>query len=330
MSTAPRAEVKWDVATPELLKELIDAPPPSGLRVKRTTHGYHRDIYYDTADGALARRDVTCRFRLGADDRRVLTVAFASPRQRFSAEVTEMDLSAALGGESEPARRLRGLVDPASLEPLAELEVERASRILAGPWPWSARYELMYDIATVRHDVLRREFREMKLCRLRAGQPDMATVVAGMRRVSGTRTIMESKLARAQRLVATLEGEALARSLGAGRAVTLLALDGGAVAFQRRGEALTLPIADGQGEDASRHLLRATFGSAVGDLALLGTASGRGAAGRLQEVWVVRRLRLDGDQASGIEWLEVSEVAARAGSSACASTIWRPRPFAPR
>ena len=144
----------------------------------------------------------------------------------------------------------------------------------------------------------------MKLVRLRPGRPDLSAVTAGMRRVSGTRTILESKLARAQRIVATLEGEALARSLGTGRAVTLLALDGGAVAFQRRAELLTLPIADGQGEDASRHLLRATFGSAVGDLAMLGTASGRGAAGRLQEVWVARRLRLDGDQAPGIEWLE--------------------------
>ncbi|HEY7503676.1 MAG TPA: polyphosphate kinase 1 [Gemmatimonadales bacterium] len=315
MSEAPRSEVKWDVATPELLKELMDAPPPGGLRQKRSTHGFHRDIYYDTADGALARRGVTCRFRLGADDRRVLTVAFATPPERFSAAVPELDLSAALLGDSEPARRLRGLVDAATLEPVVALEVERQIRLLAGAWPWSARYELVYDIVTVRHEVLSREFREMKLVRLRPGGPDLATVTAGMRRVSGTRTILESKLARAQRIVATLEGEALARSLGTGRAVTLLALDGGAVAFQRRGDRLTLPIADGRGEDASRHLLRTTFGSAVGDLALLGSASGRGAAGRLQEVWVARRLRLDGDPAPGIEWLEASDVAARAGAA---------------
>jgi len=315
VSGPSRSEVKWDIASPELLKELIDAPAPGGLRLKRTTHGFHRDIYYDTADGSLARRDVTCRFRLGADDRRVMTVALASPRQRFSSAVTELDLSAALRGESEPARRLRGLVDPANLEPLLELEVERESRILSGAWPWSARYELVYDIVTVRHDRLSREFREMKLVRLRPGRPDLSAVTAGMRRVSGTRVILESKLARAQRLVATLEGEVLARSLGTGRAVTLLALEGGAVAFQRRGNLLTLPIADGQGEDASRHLLRDTFGSAVGDLALLGTASGRGATRRLQEVWVARRLRLDGEQAPGIEWLEATEVAARAGSA---------------
>ncbi len=314
MSSPPRGELKWDVASPEVMRELIDAPPPGGVRVTATAHGFHRDIYYDKADGALGRRDVTCRFRLGADDRRVLTVALASPPQRFVAEVAELDLSAALLAESEPARRLRGLVDPAKLEPLAELEVERATRILAGPWPWSARYELTHDVVTVRHDRLSREFREMKLRTLRAGRPDLATVAAGLR-VSGARPILESKLARAQRTVATLEGEALARSLGTGRAVTLVALDGGAVAFQRRGDSLALPIADGQGEDASRHLLRATFGSAVGDLGLLGTASGRGAAGRLQEVWVARRLRLDGDLAEEIEWLDASEVATRAGSA---------------
>ena len=314
MTGGTRGEVRWDVASLELLKELMASPPPSGLRVRRTTQGFHRDIYYDTADGSLGRRDVTCRFRLGADDRRVLTVTLASPRRRFSSPIPELEVGAAVRGESEAARRLRGLVDPAALEPLVELEVERTTRLVGGRWPWSARYELVYDAVTVRHGRLSREFYELELRRLRAGVPDLAQVAGTMRAVSGTRSILESKLARAQRMVATLEGEALARSLGTGRAVTLLALDGGAIALQRRGDSLTLPIADGQGEAASRHLLRATFGSAVGDLALLGTASGRGAAGRLQEVWVVRRLRLDGELADGIEWVPQSEVTGRAGS----------------
>jgi polyphosphate kinase len=314
MSLAERAEVKWDVASLELLRRLIASPPPLGLRVTETVQGFHRDIYYDTAEGSLARRDVACRFRLGADDRRILTVSLSAPRRSFSSPVSEIDLMAALRGDSEAARRLRGLVDPATLEPLAELEVERTRRMLAGRWPWSARYELLYDAATVRHQRLSRDFQELKLRGLRRGMPDLAQVAGAMSTVAGTRSILESKLARAQRLVATLEGEALARSLGTGRAVTLLALDGGAIAFQRRGNSLILPIADGQGEAASRHLLRATFGSAVGDLALLGTASGRGPAGRLQEVWVVRRLRRDGEEADDIEWVPQADVAARAGS----------------
>ncbi len=311
--TPPPGEVKWDVASPELLRDLIAAPPPLGLPVKHTTQGFHRDIYYDTADGSLSRRDVVCRFRLGSDDRRVLTVMLRGSRECFASRVTELDLRAALAGESEAARRLRGLADPATLEPLVEIEVDRTTRTFGGRWPWSGSFEMCYDAVTVRHEGLLREFREVKLRRVRGGKPDLAAVAATMGAVAGTRSILESKLARAQRMVATLEGEALARSLGTGRAVTLIALENGAVAFQRTGETLTLPIADGQGEAASRHLLRATFGSQVGDLALLGTASGRGASGRLQEVWVVRRLRLDADPPTTIEWLQASEVTGRAG-----------------
>ena len=39
MSRERQAEVKWDVASPELLRELIASPPPLGLRVIATTRG---------------------------------------------------------------------------------------------------------------------------------------------------------------------------------------------------------------------------------------------------------------------------------------------------
>ena len=140
--TPPPGEVKWDVASPELLRDLIAAPPPLGLPVKHTTQGFHRDIYYDTADGSLSRRDVVCRFRLGSDDRRVLTVMLRGSRECFASRVTELDLRAALAGESEAARRLRGLADPAMLEPLVEIEVDRTTRTFGGRWPWSGSFEM--------------------------------------------------------------------------------------------------------------------------------------------------------------------------------------------
>ena len=172
MSPEPRAEVKWDVATPELLKELIDSPPPGGLRETGTAHGFHRDIYYDTADGSLARRDVTCRFRLGDDDRRVLTVAFASRSQRFTAEVTELELSAALRGDQRAARA--GCGDWWTRRAWSRWRSWRWSGCRGcspGPGPGAPRYLQVYDIVTVRHDVLSREFREVKLSRLRPGSP---------------------------------------------------------------------------------------------------------------------------------------------------------------
>lgn len=312
MSDPRPGEVKWDVASPELLRTLLASPLPCDLSESPPTRAFYRDIYYDTADGSLAHRNVTCRFRLGADDRRSLKLRFASPRESFVSVVPELELQAALTGTSEAARRLRGLVEPADLQPLAELEVERAVRTASGRWPWNGRFRFAYDAVTVRHAGLTRGFQELKIRRLRAGQPALEQVTAALQRTPGLRLILEGKLARAQRLLASLEGEALARSLGSGRAVTVLALDGGAIAFQRDGDVLRLPLAEGQGEAATRHLLQATFGSAVGDLALLGTATGRG-TGRFQEVWLVRRVRLDGDPAQEIEWVPAAEVTARAG-----------------
>ncbi|MBA2457913.1 MAG: CYTH domain-containing protein, partial [Gemmatimonadales bacterium] len=313
MSEPPHAEVKWDVASPERLRELIAAPLPLGLRRGTPHQRLHRDIYYDTPDGALGRRDAVCRFRLGVDDRRALAVTLGSPAESFASPVAELDLAAALRGDSKAARRLRGLVDPTTLEPLAELEVQRTECEAAGRWPWSGRFELVYDAVTVRREGLSRGFQELKIRRLGGGRPTLDQLGAAFNGTPGLRPIRETKLARAERIQATLEGEAIARSLGSGRAVSILALDGGCIAFRRDGDELTLPVADGQGETASRHLLRDTFGSAVGDLALLGTAAGRG-SGRLQEVWVVRRVRLDGEGSATIEWLAPADVIARAGS----------------
>ena len=305
MSQAAQAEVKWDVASPELLRELIAVPAaarsPGEARPRRASTAT------STTTRPTARwraADVICRFRLGADDRRVLTVTLAAP----AAELRVAGVRARPGGRA--AGRERGR--PKASRPGGSGDARAAGRA-RGRAHHARRRGTMAVERALRAGLRRRDgapraaVARVPGAQARAGSgresPIWRQVAAAMRAVSGTRSILESKLARAQRMVATLEGEALARSLGTGRAVTLLALDGGAIAFQRKGDALTLPIADGQGEAASRHLLRATFGSAVGDLALLGTASGRGAAGRLQEVWVVRRLRLDGELADGIEWL---------------------------
>ena len=320
MSRRPGPEAKWDVASRELLRELISAPLPLGLRAGPPQRTFHRDLYYDTADGALGRREITCRFRLGADDRRTLLLtipegpgsARGASRLRFEAPVSELDLAGALRGDSEPARRLRGLVDPTALQPTAELEVDRTTRVGSGRWPWQGRYELLYDAATVRHEGLRREFQELKARRLRGGAPGLETLSAALAGRPGLRPVLETKLARAQRLATGLEAEAIARSIAGGRAVTVLALAAGSIAFIADGEALRLPIAEGQGEPACRHLLQTTFGSAVGDLALLGSVPGR-TGGRSQEVWLARRLRLDGEAPPSIAWLAADEVLMRVG-----------------
>jgi len=313
MSPASGPVLRWDVPTPQGLLELRDAAPPAGLIAGPLEHTFHRDIYFDTPEGTLSRRDVTCRVRIGADDVRRLTLTLpgsAGPRERFESIADEPDPPTILAGTSETARRLRGLADPAELVPSAMLEVSRGRRTARPRWPWPARYLLEYDAVTVRHEGLTRGFQELRLRELRRGR--LATVGDAITRGLRLRPVLDSKLARAQRLLGSLEREAIVRSLGSGRCVTLLALDAGTLALHREGRALRLPALDGSGEAAVRQLLRETFGSGAADLALLGTAPGPGGL-RLQEVWLARRLRRDGS-GDGIVWVPVTDALSRAGA----------------
>ncbi|MGH7498015.1 MAG: polyphosphate kinase 1 [Gemmatimonadales bacterium] len=312
MSAPPGRELKWDVAALDLLRELAASRLPLRLPSAPVIRTFHRDLYFDTADGALSRRGIICRWRVGADDRRILSVGFPDARV-VASETPEADWASAFGGTSEAARRLRGGVDPAALLVLAELEVERLTRESRSRWPWRGKFTFVYDAVSVRRSGITRAFQELKVRRLHGGSPALERISETMRGVPGLRLMLEGKLTRAQRLSAALESEALARSLASGRSVALLALDRGKVALVREGGRLRLPMADGQGEAAGRHLLREVLGSSVGDLALLGTVPGAGPT-RLLDVWVARRVRRDQNGAGNVSWLPLEELIASAGS----------------
>ena len=110
MSPPPGPVLRWDVPTPQNLLELRDAAPPASLVAGPLEHTFHRDIYFDTTEGTLSRRDVTCRVRIGADDVRRLTLTLpgsGGPRERFESVAEEPDPTAILAGATETARRLR-------------------------------------------------------------------------------------------------------------------------------------------------------------------------------------------------------------------------------
>ena len=169
------AEFRCDVPTPAQLASLLLEPLPLGLVVRKLERTLYRDVYVDTPDKALAGRGIACRIRYGADDRRTITLGVAEPgvpvsgaRERFEADVGALDLPGILAGDSEPARRLRGLVDPARLEPQMELQIDRVTRVATRPWRLSGRVAFLYDRATVRSGRLTREFQELKVRRLPA------------------------------------------------------------------------------------------------------------------------------------------------------------------
>jgi len=315
---AAESQFRCDIAGPEALAALRDAPLPLGLTGSPPSKSFHRDIYLDTTDRTLEVRGVSCRVRIQADDRRILTLFISSgpslPVERYEELVPELDPRQALQGTSEPARRLRGLLDPDQLRPRIELEVERWSRTGASGWfGKTPRFAFLYDACTVRHSGVTRNFEELQVRRIAPGGPRLTQVAEDLERLHGLRPLMVPRHERAAALAEAMAAEAATRMFSAETAVVLLALDEGKVAFVPHEGGHALPVAKGSGEEAVRHLLRGVTGSAVGTLSLLATLPATEDRDAL-EVWVARRTRDDGSGVSRLSWIPAGEAIARIGT----------------
>jgi polyphosphate kinase len=311
------AEFRCDVPTVERLAALLAAPLPLGLVVRRQERAPVRDVYLDTPDNALAARTIACRVRYGADDRRTLTVSLAElglpgagPSQVFEADVEAVDLTAILAGDTEPARRLRGAVDPARLESRFELEIDRVARTASRSWYLPGWFAFLYDRVIVRSGGVVREFLELKVRRLARGRPRLEEVAMALEQGEGLRPVLQTKLVRARTLLRQMGQERIIRNLDSGRAVAVLALDGRSVALFGEGEDRRLPVTAGAGEQAVRHGLAEWFGSKVADVSLLGRSPPTLDRPSL-EVWIARRLRrgLAPSDGPAMTWLPVDELA---------------------
>src|SRR5207249_612009 len=264
------------------------------------------------------------RRRVRVDDRRILTlrtIGRAEARvpltvpETAEAEVPELEGAQALAGASEPARRLRALIEPGRLVPRIQFETERRVRRTRPRWWRRARYELVYDVVTVRSHQLARTFQELKIRQLAAGRPTLEQVSGALRERYGLRPLLVGKADRAQKLLRDLEGEGLARAAQGSREVAVVVLEEGRVALLADESQLTVPVRGGSGEDACRDVLRTHFGSADGQVRFLGTAASSGTRPVL-EVWLARRVSgaRDADASGRLQWLPFHELLAGAGA----------------
>jgi polyphosphate kinase len=297
---------------------------PLGLRADPVEPFFQRDVYFDSADRALRRRGISCRFRIRMDDTRILTVRVVGPPdvagvviapQTFEAVVPELEGAQAIAGTSDPARRLRAVIEPEQLRPRIQFETERRVRRTRPQWWRRGRYEIAYDVVTVRSERRAQAFQELKIRELQRGRPDLAALAHAFATGYGLRPLLVGKVDRAEKVLRDLEA---ARIAGAheGREVALIVTDEQTVALFDDPRGLTLPVAGGSGENICRELLRTHFGSGDGNLRFLGTASA-GTSRPLLEVWLAKRTALRDAQrrSSGrLRWLPVSEILASAGT----------------
>src|ERR1051325_287673 len=318
------AEWRAEVPTLDVLNRLVRDRPPLGLRVDGPVEqSFHRDTYFDAPDWSLRRRGVMCRFRVRIDDRRFLrvetlgrsegTVTLVIP-QKFEAEVPELEGSEALSGHSDPARRLRALIEPARLVPRIELEIERRIRRARGRWFSRAQFELVYDVVTVRSQQLSGSFQELKVRCLRPARPSLDALAEAFQRSFGLRPLLVGKLDRAERLLGDLESAELARAVQGDREVAVVALHHGSLAFHLHDGSLLIPVRRGSGQEGCRHVLREYFGSGDGQVRLLGTAPPVPTR-PLLEVWLARRVG-NPAAAANVQWVPLDEVVAHVGSPA--------------
>ena len=277
------AEWRGEVPTLDLLNRMVTEALPLGLRSGPVEQFFQRDIYFDSADWTLRRRGVSCRFRIQVDDRRILTlrtigrweggVPLVLP-QTFEADVAELEGEQALAGTSDPARRLRSLIEPALLLPRIQFETERRLRHTRAGWFSRGRYAVVYDVVTVRSHQMAQTFQELKLRELARGRPGLDQVARAFQERYGLRPLLVGKVDRAAKLLRDLESGALAQVARGGREVALVAVEQGSVAMLAESTSLTLPVRGGNGEETCREILRAFFGSADGQVRFLGTAPG--------------------------------------------------------
>ena len=296
---APLSQFRCSVAAPELLQALAKVPLPLSLRELSSTTSFHRDLYFDTPDGALHARDIVCRLRYRADGCCVLsltgpkaTATGDAPGRCVEAELVAQEPMSALSGSTEPARRVRAFTDPALLRPQIELAVTRTTRLAESGWLGLGRVEVTLDDVTLRHGEFSGTFQELKVRRSGWGGPSLERLARAWADEHGLRPSLVSKLERAEAIRRRLEEDALTFQMGPGRSVAVVAVDDGAVAVvaDGDGEWVRLPTGAGAGEAACRHTMQTWLGSRVGELSLAGTAETRSGDRRVQ-VWLVRRLR---------------------------------------
>jgi len=319
-------EWKGEVPSLDLLNRMVTDALPLGLRSGPVEQFFQRDIYFDSADWTLRRRGVSCRFRIRVDDRRILTlrtigrweggVALVLP-QTFEADVPELEAAQALVGTSDPARRLRSLIEPSLLLPRIQFETERRLRYTRAGWFSRGRYAVVYDVVTVRSHQTAQAFEELKLRELARGRPGLDRLALAFQQQYGLRPLLVGKVDRAAKLLRDLESGVLAQVARGGREVALVAVEEGSVAMLAESTSLTLPVRGGSGEDACREILRTLFGSADGQVRFLGTAPG-GLAGTRPplEVWLARRVAGGRGEGTRVRWLPFDELLASAGSPA--------------
>ncbi|MBB4637650.1 polyphosphate kinase 1 [Longimicrobium terrae] len=310
--------LRYDSGIPETLRRISAEPPPEGLEAGTPRLSAWRDVYWDTEAGDLEGRGAWACVRHHEDGTRIFAVRTGRAHEGGSVveaplePASEVEDEAALFiGATEPALRLRALVDPALLVPRIQVETQRQHRVFRTDTGDAA--EVACDAMVARDGRLRAELSEVVIAPL---DGNVERVAGALRHAHGLPRVDEDRLERARTALRERELDGLERAVRAARRVAVLAMENGRVALRREKAALRVPSGAGSGEDACRQVLRECFGDDGARVRLLGTGPGAGERAAV-EVWLAEGVN-DAPEAAACVLVHVplGEILASVGSPA--------------
>jgi polyphosphate kinase len=180
---------RCELLSADQLAMLAAGPLPSGLTASEARRSLHRDLYLDTPDDSLGRRGIVCRLRTRADGEGTLTLRIASSPVNLEVATHGADVADALGARNAVTRRLRGIVDPASLHVRVDLEVDRLTRSALSDWLGRARLAIHLDRVSVHRNGSTGAASFFQMCahRLRGGDTELVELERALEQQHGIR-----------------------------------------------------------------------------------------------------------------------------------------------
>lgn len=309
--------VRFAAPSRDTLDRIAAGPLPPAIVAEACDTELFRDVYYDTSSLDLRRRGATVGVRHHPDGGLTLAVEVRTSADGLPESTVERveggEVGELLSRDSEPARMLRALADPALLEPWLTVETRRRVRCQAEDAPADVlAIEIACDERTVRDRDVSAELFEVEV-RLADDTAEGRAAARALEEMFGLTLLTGDPLRRWMNSLDQAEISWLEHAVRSARRVAVLLFRDGRAVLLSRGGALQVPAGEGTGLEAARRVLRTQL-NAEGRIRLLGTGPGS-ARHPATEVWVSEDAEVRAEPA-GFVRLPVDELIEAVGSPA--------------